>query len=829
MRQQLARLALVPVFSFGLCALGTGPRALAGEKAAERPRVDAAGDPLPPGAVARLGSLRLRHGATLMSAAISPDGRRAASTGTDRSAYVWDIPSGRLVRECAPDKQGSHVLKVAFSPDGKRLAVATDPEVLLWDLAAGKVVRRWAQPYQMWSVAFSPDGKVLAWGTGDSKVRLADLDGGEVRELKGHEGRVFGLAFSPDGKRLASGGWEDKAVVLWELASGRVLHKLDGHGGASSVQFAPGGATLASCGEDGLIRLWDAASGKERGCLKGHGPFAHNLSFSADGKLLLSSGYDHTVRLWGVEARKEVRTLGRHTGLVYGAALSPDGKTAVSGGDDHRLRVWDVAAGKEVFPAPPLDLVAGSLQFGTDGQSLVGLDAAGKVRRWTTAGKERDPLGTLPGGAVGAPSVLSPDGKTVAMPGPDSVLELWDVVGVQKRLTLKGHKEVAHLLAYSADGRLLASAERGALYLWDVAGGKELRRFPVEGAAVTTLALSPGGKHLAAGGWGHFNPSPWVRVFETATGKEVLSPERDTPLPGALAFAPDGRTLAMGLLTRPGALDGEGRCTLWEVASGRARLRLKDAEAGRAVAFSPDGRILACGSDGGAIRLWDVATGRERQRLAGHRGRVNRLTFSPDGRLLASAGDDTTALVWEVSPPEKDGTAERLSAKEVAALWEDLAAEDAAVAGRAVWKLAGAGGDAVAFLRERLAPAPRPDAKRIDRLIAELDSDDFQTRQRATAELEKLGESAASALRRVAAKSPSVEVRRRAEELLARLTAWGPEGLRVLRAVEALEHAGGPNARRLLKFLAGGAPEAWLTVEAEESLARLDRVRPTAP
>jgi hypothetical protein len=135
----------------------------------------------------------------------------------------------------------------------------------------------------------------------------------------------------------------------------------------------------------------------------------------------------------------------------------------------------------------------------------------------------------------------------------------------------------------------------------------------------------------------------------------------------------------------------------------------------------------------------------------------------------------------------------------------------------------------VALLRERLAPAPRPDAKRIDRLIAELDSDDFQTRQQAMAELEKLGESAAAALRRVAANSPSLEVRRRAEQLLARLMAWGPERLRVLRAVEALEHAGGPDARRLLKFLAGGAPEAWLRVEAEESLARLDRVRPAAP
>jgi WD40 repeat protein len=221
MLQGLTRLAPALLLPLGLCALGAGPRPPAGEKVPERPRVDAAGEPLPPGAVARLGTPRLRHGATLMSVALSPDGRRAASTGTDRSAYVWEIPSGRLVREVAPDKSGSHVCKVAFSPDGKRLALGTDPEVLLWDLATGKVVRRWAQPFQMWSVAFSPDGKVLAWGTGDSKVRLADLDGENVRELNGHEGRVFGLSFSPDGKRLASGGWEDRKVVLWEISPPR--------------------------------------------------------------------------------------------------------------------------------------------------------------------------------------------------------------------------------------------------------------------------------------------------------------------------------------------------------------------------------------------------------------------------------------------------------------------------------------------------------------------------------------------------------------------------------------------------------------------------------
>jgi hypothetical protein len=229
--------------------------------------------------------------------------------------------------------------------------------------------------------------------------------------------------------------------------------------------------------------------------------------------------------------------------------------------------------------------------------------------------------------------------------------------------------------------------------------------------------------------------------------------------------------------------------------------------------------MLATG--GNAVRLWEVVTGQLRATLAGHAGEVSALAFAPDGRVLASGSVDTTILTWGLT-----ALAARPTHRELAALWADLAG-DAAQSYQAIRALAASPEQAVSFLRERLKPV-RPltaaDRKRIARWLADLDSDRFEVRQRAAAELEALGEPAAPALRK-ALGSPSPEVRRRAEALLAKVDgpSLTPERLRALRAVEALEHAGTPEARRLLEALSRGAAEAPLTREARLALERLAR------
>ena len=204
----------------------------------------------------------------------------------------------------------------------------------------------------------------------------------------------------------------------------------------------------------------------------------------------------------------------------------------------------------------------------------------------------------------------------------------------------------------------------------------------------------------------------------------------------------------------------------------------------------------------------------------------------PLGRTLASASSDSTILIWDVAgvTARQGKLRAQVDASEVAAAWKDLASADAKVAYRSIRLLIEAPERSVPLLRERLRPAPAPDAKRIEQLLRGLDSNRFTERENASKELERLADVAAPALRKLLAGNPSLEVRRRAEELLA--MAEGPVSrsqlLRALRSVEALEHIGTADAQALLKDLAKGAAEARLTQEAKASLDRLAK-RPGAP
>jgi RNA polymerase sigma factor (sigma-70 family) len=790
-----------------------------------RAAADLHGDPLPPGALARLGTVRFR------------------------------VPSGGTF--------------VAFLPGDATLLTVGGSSFSAWEVTTGKELRRCNFKGSSSAFALAPGGKALAVGTylvadpaEDTKtaaVSLLDVAGGRsLREFRGHGDTVRSLAFAADGKTLVSGG-HDHTVRFWDVTTGKELRRFDEPDMVMAVALTPDGKTLATTSfhspdAQWTVRLRDAATGREQRNFKANVPVFH-LSFSPDGKTLVAlaphNGGQPTSTIYLCEAATgKVRQITGQPPFLYSAAFSPDGE-ALATGSDQGIVLWDVATAEERARLGGRYAWTSGLSFSSDGKTLATV-SHGTVRLWDVAtGKECPP--PAEGHQAGLQAlVFLPDGKTLASVGRDMNLRLWEAAtgrpGRQHRLPAGG-ADSGDLFA--ADRSTLACRDGQRVAQMDVTTGKPLRSFDFP-EVVYFLAMAPDGKLLAA-----YSRDRILRLVDRTTGKVVREFARYPELVSGLAFAPDGRTLAVAVeddtlrledtitgkqrallqwqaspLTVAFSPDGktltvalsDNRLLLVEAATGKDILAMRMPEQGAQLAYSPDGKRLAVGTGSGTIHLWELATGQEVCRARGHHGRVSCLAFSADGRRLASGGEDTTVLTWDALNLTGDAPAAgKPSDRELGALWTDLAGGDAARAYRALRALAAAPEQTIPFLRQHVRPAAAPDPKHLARLIADLDADEFAVREVATRALENLGPPARPALRRAMEGRPSDEVRHRIERLLER-----PEGsalpageLGTWRALEVLEHIGTAEARRVLETLAAGDAGARPTEGARAVLQRL--------
>jgi RNA polymerase sigma factor (sigma-70 family) len=572
----------------------------------------------------------------------SPDGKqlamiynpkdRAASKGEITQAIdVWDTTATTEHRRRL-EGVSSFLWDYRFSPDGKSLALivfdryrgpddqSVPASAQLWDVAEGKERMRFPvakKGFGPISVTFLPDGRRLFVGLTDQTIRMYDLaDRREIAPPLNHEHELKKMArwdeaaesgpfdrtmdcltFSPDGSILAaSARWTDYRgeppsdvveIWLWDVARDRILRRFQARDTlVMSLAFTPDGKTIASTGQDPVVRLWDVATGREASIQAGHWSGIARVVVSPVDGTIFTGGKDGTIRRWDADTGRELEVIASLPHEITAIAVSPDGMKMLVGGGQ-QLRLWSVPERRE-------------------------------IRRFRRIGlfQTYDPRHLI----------YSPDGKRFA-----SDLGVFDastgerLVAFRDRKFADDHLATYYPIFFSPDGQQIITAEVLGARVWDIATGREVRwavstKFQPDNVviagqmALTAMpaALSPDGRCLATSGsiyfdgWAKERFDPAIRVWDLATGRQVSMMEGHRGSIRSLAYSPDGQLLA----------------------SCSADLgTVKDS----------------------TLRVWDATTGRELRRLEGHMGLVNELAFTRDGRSLVSAGEDATALVWDVS------------------------------------------------------------------------------------------------------------------------------------------------------------------------------------
>ncbi|MEH2208422.1 MAG: serine/threonine-protein kinase [Nostoc sp.] len=281
------------------------------------------------------------HENSVLSVAISPDGKTIASSGDDRTIKLWNLATGKLISSLNGHFQQVNV--VVISPDGKLLVSASDDNTIkIWNLATRKQIRTLiGHSDSVHALAISADSETLVTGSDDNTIKIWDLATGEqIRTLAGHTFWVRSVAISPNGVILASGSF-DKTIKIWNLAKGYPIRTLEGNfQTVTTVAISPNGKTLASASRDRTIKLWNLATGRELRTLAGHGNTVTSVAFSADGKIVASGSRDRTIKLWNTATGEEILTLAGHTNTVTSVIFTPDGKTLVSGSEDNTIKIW---------------------------------------------------------------------------------------------------------------------------------------------------------------------------------------------------------------------------------------------------------------------------------------------------------------------------------------------------------------------------------------------------------------------------------------------------------------------------------------------------------
>ncbi|MHC4924833.1 MAG: WD40 repeat domain-containing protein, partial [Planctomycetota bacterium] len=549
--------------------------------------------------------------AGVISVAWDSRGERLAAGDAAGRVDIWTAATGEktfsVLAHPNPDPEGhpgGGAISLAWSPDGRYLASGGSDRVgvKVWDVAAGATVFEVPESEWVWSVTWRPDGRQLAAAVNSEKVIVWDAaTWQEVGAWQESRYSIYSLAWSPDGREL---GWNAKGRInIREQETGIERLRLGAPGEAAySFVWSPAGDRLAGAGQDGVVRVWDTTTGEALQNLRGHAGRVWSVSWSPDGQYLASGSFDGTIKVWDTAIDPDDMLVASRSGC---AAWSPDGEYLALPGPANgpdQVRILDVESLEErhTFPLGPRSAAVRAVAWSPGSRRVASRHQPGTVSVWSL----------------------------------DSGGQLWRVPDPEPGGEVRGK------LAWSPDGRHLASTNSTSVKIWNAATGELMRVLTGHTAQLGSLAWSPDGQHLATASWHQA-----IKIWDTSTWKELQHLQRH-PFSShgsdgqhAVAWSPDGDRLAAG--------GCEGALIIWETATWSELHRIQGHPVNvRAVSWSSDGLRIATGSSDRTVKIWEAETGQELLTLRGHVHPVRSVEWSPDSERLVTA-DSRTVRIWD--------------------------------------------------------------------------------------------------------------------------------------------------------------------------------------
>jgi len=511
-----------------------------------------------------------------------------------------------------------NIRAISISPDNKFLiSGGNDGTIKLWDLIKKIELKTFNTEHTFSTTVFLSDSKTFIAGDTGGNITFWDVTTGiELRKYKLHNRPINSVIISPDNKWLASIEDNFPVIKILNIATEEKYEIIsDNAGFVTSVAFSPNGKTLAATGRDGTVKLFDVETREKIKTFFGHQNISWTVAFSPDGKMLASGGWDGTIRLWNVEKGLEINALDVKN-TVLSVKFSPGGETFISDVSDTALKLWDVKSGSELKTFGSADNEhTETAVFSPDGTKIIVADEK-VIKFWDI--KAAIEISQLKGLAEETSFIgFSPDGKTLVIPS-DHAISLWATTNWQRITTIidEGTDSFGKVV-FSPDSKFFAVSSEKTIELWDVKTVKKVKSFTGHSSMITSIAFSPDGKLIASadtglsGDIGGVNAGS-IKIWDVKSGQELKTLKGHKWSVDSVAFSPNGKIIA--------SCGFDNAIRLWDVATGNELKVLLGHEMYVAsVKFSSDGKTLVSHGDLSSpidrVKFWDVETGNELKSL----------------------------------------------------------------------------------------------------------------------------------------------------------------------------------------------------------------------